>query len=627
MVNIMYGADPAGPPEVENVPDTVWSGLVEVTDQVETNFQSYNDDVAQQNGTHNATVSDCDVIKPVNQPSVNQISLMKRICNVKKKYIPAKLTYFLFFAGQSLIWTYFTIFLVSLGLDPNQAGLIQVARNGIMILSGLFWGWLAHKTNKNLLIICIKIVFSTTLINLMPYAGRSMMTKETASKHQEHLLAFINSTNNATSWIDHGPQNHTHYDKNSGASVTHSHSYFEFNWEPSHYTSASPYLFLTMLGVSIASIFFEGGALMIIEARVYNMIKSTSKGQSTYGRQRLCGSISTAITPLIAGTLMESIENNGTNSLQIVFYMHMGIMLAALVTCIFLFRQDNFDGKTSTTSSTSSEQTDDIYVSTETQLTVTQILRNTFYDFHNQILFGNILLWGFAFGLQWYFQFVFMQEIGSTKVTMGLCVTIQYAVEAMVYPFAMKIVNSLGKNVITALTFFSYMALFFVLCILKSTILAVVPAVLLGFFNTLYHNASMDNLHTIGGVRFMTILQALYHIIFTGIGNSLSGLLGGIIYKWYGGRVLFFCSGVLMLITGLMNILYAKCFKQEKNRSVIMENSPSSNIDDDLGMKTEMSELTEEIDSSETTSDEGIYLSMDEYDVEYVVGEDSTGIS
>ena len=83
------------------------------------------------------------------------------------KYLPAKFSYFLYFSGLSLINTFFTIFLVNIGLDPEQAGLIQVARSATMIGSSLFWGWLAHKTRRNMLIICVELLVSTA-VSLFP---------------------------------------------------------------------------------------------------------------------------------------------------------------------------------------------------------------------------------------------------------------------------------------------------------------------------------------------------------------------------------------------------------------------------------------------------------------------------
>ena len=68
-----------------------------------------------------------------------------------------------------------------------------------------------------------------------------------------------------------------------------------------------------------------------------------SRGKNSYGHQRLWGSVSFAITPLIAGAIMEvlpkyrSIEKD---PIQVVFYMYMVVMIGAVICCAFLFRKE-----------------------------------------------------------------------------------------------------------------------------------------------------------------------------------------------------------------------------------------------------------------------------------------------
>ena len=522
---------------------------------------------------------------------------------MKQKYLPAKLTYFLFYSGLALLNTFFTIFLINLGFDPEQAGLIQVARSGIMIGSGLFWGWLAHKTNRNLLIVCVEILVSTALINMMPWVAQLMVTQETVTGHREHIREAV---------LGNTTINHTSFSKISNADLS---TLFQLHWEPSHYRTASQYLFLTMLGLSIVSTFFIGGALMMIETKVYNMTIRNSRGKNIYGRQRLWGSVSIAIIPLTAGTLIESLPKNPRNPLQVVFYMHMVIMLGAVISCSYLFRQETPPPVTiKPTVDIPSPGTHDFH-SPQFHLSTKQVLKKTFKDNRNLMLFSNILIMGLVYGIQWNFQFLFLQEIGSPKTMMGLCVTIQFVVETMVYPFAMRVISKLGGNkVVTTMALFSYALFFFALCVLKLPILVVIPTAILGFFFALFHNATMDDLYQIGGATFMTILQALYHIIFTGVGCSLSGIVGGAVYKHYGGRVLFFSTGVLLTFGGIYNIIYL--IVPRAHHMPKIESNVSIHSDSD----------PEKSDASSVTSDEGIFLSMDELTPDTINHENETVI-
>merc|ERR1712113_265321 len=112
------------------------------------------------------------------------------------------------------------------------------------------------------------------------------------------------------------------------------------------------------------------------------------------------------------------------------------------------------------------------------------------------MLFINIFFLGLVYGIQWNFQFIFMQEVGASKTITWLG----------------------GNKVVTTITCFSYAVLFFTISVTTSPYLMVIPAAFLGFSSTLFHNATMEDLHKIGGTRLLTILQTLYHVVFTGAG-------------------------------------------------------------------------------------------------------------
>jgi len=486
---------------------------------------------------------------------LTKLRKIKEALKPNLKFLPAKLSYFLYFSGLSLINTFFTIFLVNLGLDPEQAGLIQVARSGTMIGSSLFWGWLAHRTQRNMLIICIELLVSTALVNLMPWLSHLMVDTETAMAHQSHVDQTLNQTFAAIE---------------PSTTMDELQKLFGLEFAASHYRTASPYLFGVMLALSVGFTFFIGGALLLIETRVYNMTK-TSRGCNQYGHQRLWGSLSFAITPLIAGGIMEVMPaylDIQKDPIQVVFYMYMVVMIGAVVCCAFLFRKEE-EKKLSVIIGEAS----DMYSTQETSggqwSPVKKVLKKTFLRGNNLMLFINIFFLGLVYGIQWNFQFIFMQEVGASKMMMGLCVTIQLLVEAMVYPCAMKMITWLGGNkVVTTITCFSYAVLFFTISVTTSPYLMVIPAAFLGFSFTLFHNATMEDLHKIGGTRLLTILQTLYHVVFTGAGCSVSGVVGGIVYHNYSGRVLFFVSGCIMALFSVLNGTYAildrKCGEMKK---------------------------------------------------------------
>ena len=74
------------------------------------------------------------------------------------------------------------------------------------------------------------------------------------------------------------------------------------------------------------------------------MTKTNCGGRNLYGHQRVWGSLRLAITPLIAGVVMEALPRYVSidkDPIQVVFYMYMVIMLASVISCAFLFRKES----------------------------------------------------------------------------------------------------------------------------------------------------------------------------------------------------------------------------------------------------------------------------------------------
>ena len=71
----------------------------------------------------------------------------------------------------------------------------------------------------------------------------------------------------------------------------------------------------------------------------------------------------------------------------------------------------------------------------------------------------------------------------------------------------------------------------------------------------------------------MTTLFALYNSVLIGIGNGFAGIIGGVIYKNYGGRTLYFISTIFFAIAFAMNTIYIiyiqiarSCLKKQQNK-------------------------------------------------------------
>ena len=97
----------------------------------------------------------------------------------------------------------------------------------------------------------------------------------------------------------------------------------------------------------------------------------------------------------------------------------------------------------------------------------------------------------------------------------------------------------------------------------------------LGVTFTLFYTASMDELYKAGNAKCMTSLFALYNSVLIGIGNGFAGIIGGVIYKNYGGRNLYFIATLFFAIALAMNTIYIIYFQLARSSLKKQQNSGS----------------------------------------------------
>ena len=461
---------------------------------------------------------------------------------IKKAFIPAKLTYVTLFSGRAIFATYFIIFLTTAGLDPKQAGLIQGIRMIVLTLSGMFWGVLADRSKKELLIISIEICSFTALVFAKPWVAYWIGSWETEHEHRIHIQnavhKILNSNQNSSLTLDDliGQTNNEISEK------------FNLEWFPSHYRTGSMPLFVSMMGLGIATAFLGGGVQSLLDIKTINVVNTFSKSKNTYGRQRLWGSLGYAIAPFICGLILESVPVNKVSPIMPIFYIHLGVNTLAWLSCILLFRQKVLEKESKDDQNHCKEVKEDGII---------KLLGKIFRNVHMVVFLQNVCLVGIGNGLEWCFMFIFLEEMNASKTIIGLCVTSQCFTEALVFPFASKINNWIGNNKIAvAIGVFGYMLAFAILQAVKKPIFVIALTSVLGVTFTLFYTASMDQLYKVGNAKCMTTLFALYNSVLIGIGNGFAGIIGGVIYKNYGGRTLYFISTIFFAIAFAVNTIY-----------------------------------------------------------------------
>lgn len=492
---------------------------------------------------------------------------LKRAMKIKRNFLPAKLCYFLFYSSRSLFATYYILFLTSTGLDPKQAGSIHGIRMVFITLGALFWGFLADKSKKDVVILTIKFITFALLVFSKPWIAYWVgSNNETRDEHRKHIknaventLSELNSTLELNDVMEH-----------SNEVIN---SMFGLSWEVTHYKSAEIPLYVSMLGLGIASAFSGGAIHVLIDSKIQQMAKECSRSSSAYGRQRLWGSVAYSITPVLAGVILETTPVNNVSKYMPVFYMHLLFMTFGLLSCIVLYKQKPkqkprlvptvatgaIDG--SETTATRPEPRS-IAVPAEYE-SIGSLIRRMAKNVNMICFFVHVLLVGMANGLQWSFQFLHMEEMGMSKTMMGFCNLTQCMTESMLFPVASKVINKLGGNdMARSFGLFGYVILFGAFAWFKNPDFLMIPTCAVGFCFTLYYTASMDELYYIGNPRCMTSLYALYNSVLIGLGSGVAGTVGGVIYKSHGGKTLYFGASILYLLFAVLSVLYTILHKR-----------------------------------------------------------------
>ncbi|XP_057312162.1 major facilitator superfamily domain-containing protein 6-A-like [Hydractinia symbiolongicarpus] len=479
----------------------------------------------------------------------------KKAIKVKRKFIPAKISYFFFYSARSVLATYFIVFLIKAGLDPEQAGIIQGIRMAVLTLGGLFWGMLADLSKKNTLIMAIELICFSVFMFAKPWVAYWITSKEeTNSEHRMHVAEavgeILKTASNKTEELRKIMVN------NSNAEIS---AEFGLDWKAHHYNTGTTPLFVSMLGLGVASAFFAGGCQILLDSKIMQMAISKQKEKNTYGRQRLWGSVAYSITPVILGLFLESLPQKETSLLPL-FYIHLVLITLTLLSCIVLFQQKTdielTDMDVQSTITNTAEQS---YNSNEK---ISSFLLKTMKNPHMLIFLFNVFWMGMGNGFQWSFQFIYIQEMNATKTVMGVCVFLQCVTEAVIFPIAGKINKKIGGNkAAITIGLLGYGVTFTIYYVIKLPSLMVAVTSIIGVTYTLFYTAALDELYKASNPNCITTMQALYNSIFCGFGSGLSGIIGGFIYKNYGGKIMYLSSGLCFLFMGVVNIVYSFFYK------------------------------------------------------------------
>jgi len=280
----------------------------------------------------------------------------------------------------------------------------------------------------------------------------------------------------------------------------------------------------------------RASSLMMFEGAVVVTIKQLG---GDYGLQKLFGTFGAIIWGPISGVIIDYASRGGVEDYAPVFYLYCAMRL---VCALLILKLD---------------------------LKFKQPAKKVFKDVGKLIIRPHITIFlvmfficGSIWGLIEAYFFWFLQDLGSTKLTMGISLAVGTVAGIPLTIASGAIIKYFGQvNVIVGALVIYSLRLFGYSCI-QTPAAALFFELLKPFGNSLLMIAAMTYAKDNASISTMASLEGVMGALYFGVGKAVGGLLGGLSIDAVGERTTFrIFSGVCMvsaLIYLTFNILYAR---------------------------------------------------------------------
>lgn len=242
---------------------------------------------------------------------------------VDRKMLPSKMAYFMFYAAMGQYVWYINLFLTSIGLTSSEAGFITGMCFATSAIVGPLWGALSDYTGRRKLIFVVLCFFAAATFFSLPWIVFFLP--------ESYKLVPAHGKNQTL--------NQTLFD------------YTELESDAHHYlidqiptNEIAPFtnrLFWIMLGCLLFVNVFLNPLAGLLDSVVMNVIKKNGDA-SSYGLQRLYGSLGGGITPLIGGILSDHYHPANMSKYTVIFYLYLPFMLIMIPIGIYLLKQSDW---------------------------------------------------------------------------------------------------------------------------------------------------------------------------------------------------------------------------------------------------------------------------------------------
>lgn len=409
-----------------------------------------------------------------------------RVKTINIHTLPCKVSYFLCMARFS-ICEYIMLFYVSTGLSLGNAGWI----NGLQLLGGMvaapLWSFLADKMGSHKILsffVCMMAVFT---MSLQPILNESL------GDDQRTVCPYkINET-------------HDNLVKEKNSSEDNS-------------------LYFSLLVAAVIASSFDSTVMSFMDAGVIQRVHTSSK-PSEYGHQRLFGGIGYSLGSLLFSAAIDYFPTGHISCYSGLFFVYFGFTTCLAFSLLWLFKGISFE---------KAEE--------QIEVNITHLLIDTLTNFHTLFVLLTVLVLGLLQGFWYSFVFVYMKEINSPTLLLGLSTQSETIGALLIYIIGQKLIKYLGGP-IEALTLscISWTLRFMCITHMKSPYVLLVINLLHGICFPLSYLAVTEFIKITSDFRVLTTMCGVRSTLNT-TGLIIANLVGGHIYRLYGGRVIFVVS-------------------------------------------------------------------------------------
>ncbi|XP_019642281.1 PREDICTED: major facilitator superfamily domain-containing protein 6-like isoform X1 [Branchiostoma belcheri] len=411
-----------------------------------------------------------------------------------------KAVYFFFFSGMACVAPYMSIYMRHLGLLPSQTGVITATKNFTSAFIKPLLGSIADKTGRHKTVAILTVLtasalhFSLLFVPPVPSSSGPQTTQLERAKTQ--------------SWF----------------SLT----------------------FWLVFWITFTSHGAQWSATSQVEAATYLITKK--KDGSTYGQQRLWGSVGYGLLSLLSGVAMDTFtkstlpDNPGNKTdYSVTFYMFLAFMLVSSGCLLVL---DDW--------------------STGPSVSFLKGMGSLLSQIHLVIFLFAVLLLGAQDGAGDTFMYWHLKDLGASQTVIGTNMFVRTVAEVPLFFVSGWFIDKIGHVWALQLSFLTFALNFLGYSFIRNPWWAVLIDVIHGYQAVTWTAAtSYASMSAQGDLQ--AVAQGIVSATFYGLGYGVGNLVSGPVFHRYGAVVLFRSLTVFCLIGFFLFYLLYRCFGKKEN--------------------------------------------------------------